>query len=267
HWTKMDVVTSLLLFFCSLGAAGIFCNLPLLFQISLYENMLNSLGPGIFGPMVLQELWLYDNKLSRVDDDTFRNLTHLRLLVLSRNQISYVSEGAFRGLTQLGEVSLHSNRLTSLQARTFEELPSLNVLLQQNPWRCDKNILPLRNWLKLYPSKVNQTLVVCETPLNLQGEIIAMLADEDLLPVSPSKDPVSASTERTRPHTDLPKQSSTSAEVLTTPTSEQENETNGGQGGGVQTNNISLIIIGCVCWKRNRRGNENISQMSRNSVL
>lgn len=310
---------------------GIFCNLPLLYQISLYENHLKSLSPGVFGPMALRELWLYDNKLSRVDDDTFRNLTQLRLVVLSRNQISYVSEGAFRGLTQLGEVSLHTNRLTSLQARTFEELPHLvnislennfitslpsdflkdlnnlgeidlrnnslpnlpqhnldslakaeNVLLQQNPWKCDKNILPLRNWLKLYPSKVNQTLVVCETPLNLKGEIIAMLADEDLMPVSPSEDPVLASTEKRRPHTDLPKQSSPSAEVLTTPTSKQENVTNRGKGQGVQANNISLIlialavvstviissvIIGCICWKRNRRGNENISQMSRNSVL
>ncbi|MEQ2229510.1 hypothetical protein ILYODFUR_019605 [Ilyodon furcidens] len=311
---------------------GILLNVPLLSQMSLYENNLESLGPGVFGPMALQQLWLYDNKLSRVDDDTFRNLTQLRLLVLSRNQISYVSDDAFRGLTRLGEVSLHTNRLTTLQARTFEQLPSLvnislennfiaslplgflkglnnlgeidlrnnslpnlqqdsldvftiakDVLLQQNPWRCDKDIVPLRNWLKQHPSKVNQTLVVCETPFRLKDEMIAMLTDENLMPVSPTKEPVLTSTEkRRRPHTHPPKQSTPSSAIKTTLASQQENVTNSGQGGFKETINnsdilialavvstviISLVIIGCVCWKRNRRGNENISQRNRNLVL
>uniref|UniRef100_G3P6N0 LRRNT domain-containing protein n=1 Tax=Gasterosteus aculeatus TaxID=69293 RepID=G3P6N0_GASAC len=162
------------------------------------------------------ELWLYDNRLRRVEDGAFRNLTQLRLLVLSRNQISSVSTGAFGGLEHLEEISLHTNLLTTLQAGLFQGLPSLvnislehnsisslpsgflrglsslgeidlrnnsfpnlkqesldalaiakDVLLQQNPWRCDKDILPLRDWLKKHTSKTNQTLVVCETPFSL----------------------------------------------------------------------------------------------------
>ncbi|CAG08059.1 unnamed protein product, partial [Tetraodon nigroviridis] len=210
---------------------GIFTNLPLLSQISLYKNQLESLGPGVFGPMPLKELWLYDNKLSRVEDDTFRNLTQLFLLVLSRNQISHVSAGAFRGLEKIGEISLHTNLLTSLEAGTFQGLPNLfhislehnflsslpagvlqgvnrlenidlhnnsfpnlpqtsldsltpatTVLLQQNPWRCDLYILPLRDWLRNHPSKANQTLVICESPFTTNGELIALLEDTNVVP-------------------------------------------------------------------------------------
>ncbi|GLD50085.1 uncharacterized protein AKAME5_002778500, partial [Lates japonicus] len=241
-------------------------------NISLYENQLESLGPGVFGPMALKELWLYDNKLSRVEGDTFRNLTQLHLLVLSRNQISYVATGAFRGLEQLGEISLHTNLLTNLQAGTFQGLPSLvnislehnfisslplgflqgvshlgqidlrnnslsnlpqesldalnvaeEVLLQLNPWRCDKDILPLRDWLRQHPSKANQTLVVCEIPPTLNGEVIALLTNENPMPLSSTEEPVLTSTEKRRkPHTPPTRRSTSSPAVKTTATSEHE---------------------------------------------
>ncbi|CAB1444730.1 unnamed protein product [Pleuronectes platessa] len=288
--------------------------------MSLYENQLESLGPGVFGPMPLQELWLYDNKLSRLEDDTFRNLTHLRLLVLSRNQINYVSSGTFRGLEKVGEISLHTNLLTTLQAGTFQGLPSLvnislehnfitslpvgfllgvshlgqidlrnnsfnsmpqesldalivtnEVLLQQNPWRCDKDILPLRDWLRQHPTKANQTLVVCELPFDLNGEVIALLTNENLMPLSSTEDPVLTSTEKRRkPNTPPTRRSTVPPAVNTTPTSEPEEVTSSGQGEqGPVTNNIgitliiiavvstviiSTLIVSCVCWRKNKRG-------------
>lgn len=312
---------------------GIFLNLPLLSQISLYKNQLGSLGPGVFGPMPLKELWLYDNKLSRVEDDTFGNLTQLFLLVLSRNQISGVSTGAFRGLDKIGEISLHTNLLTSLQAGTFRGLPNLfhislehnflsslpagvlqgvnrldnldlhnnsfpnlpqtsldaltvakTVLLRQNPWRCDPDILPLRDWLRNHPSKANQTLVVCESPPRLSGELVALLEDGDVSPLNSTLQPEPNSTKKDgQPVGPRATESPSSRPVKTTPTSDVEG--NAGDGGtetdaGLNTTWVVLIVIAvvsaviistlilsCVCWRRKKRGRGDIGRRNKNSVL
>uniref|UniRef100_A0A8C2Q264 Uncharacterized protein n=1 Tax=Cyprinus carpio TaxID=7962 RepID=A0A8C2Q264_CYPCA len=64
----------------SLLPGAIFLNLPNLTHISLYENQLSRLMPGTFGPMALQELWLYDNMLTHLEENVFHNLTEIRLL-------------------------------------------------------------------------------------------------------------------------------------------------------------------------------------------
>lgn len=312
---------------------GIFTNLPLLSQISLYKNQLESLGPGVFGPMPLKELWLYDNKLSRVEDDTFRNLTQLFLLVLSRNQISHVSAGAFRGLEKIGEISLHTNLLTSLEAGTFQGLPNLfhislehnflsslpagvlqgvnrlenidlhnnsfpnlpqtsldsltpatTVLLQQNPWRCDLDILPLRDWLRNHPSKANQTLVICESPSTTNGELIALLEDTNVVPPNSTLQPGLNSTEKDgKPIVPQTTESTFSNTVKTTPMSDAEENTGDGrtenEAGShetsviliviavVSTIIISTVILSCVCWRRKKRGRGDIGRRNKNSVL
>lgn len=312
---------------------GIFINLPLLSQISLYKNQLESLEPGLFGPMPLKELWLYDNNLSRVEDDTFRNLTQLNLLVLSRNQITHVSAGSFRGLEKIGEISLHTNLLTSLQAGTFLGLPNLfhislehnflsslpagvlqgvnqldnidlhnnsfanlpqtsldaltvatTVLLRQNPWRCDLDILPLREWLRNHPSKANQTLVICESPFRLNGQLIALLDDGDVIPLNSTLQPVLTSTEKDgKPSVPQTTESTSSNAVKTTPVSDVEENTGDGRRENeaglnntsvvliviavVSTVIISTVIVSCVCWRRKKRGRGDIGRRNKNSVL
>lgn len=312
---------------------GVFINLHLLSQISLYKNHLESLGPGVFGPMPMKELWLYDNNLSRVEDDTFRNLTQLFLLVLSRNQISHVSAGAFRGLDKIGEISLHTNLLSSLQAGTFQGLPNLfhislehnflsslpagvlqgvshlenidlhnnsfpnlpqssldtltvatKVLLQQNPWRCDRDILPLRDWLRKHPSKANQTLLICERPFDMNGELIALLEDDVLNPPNSTLQTGINSTENDgQPSVPPSTQSTSSNAVNTTPMSEAEGNNGDGQienETGLHVTSVILIvisvvsaviistlIISCVCWRRKKRGSGDIGHRNKNSVL
>lgn len=284
--------------------------------------------------MPLKELWLYDNKLSLVEDDTFSNLTQLFLLVLSRNQISHVSTGAFRGLEKIGEISLHTNLLRSLQSGTFRGLPHLfhislehnflstlpagvlqgvsrldnidlhnnsfpnlpqtsldtltvatKVLLQQNPWRCDRDILPLRDWLRNFPSKANQSLVMCETPSGMNGELIALLEDDDLIPLKSTLQPVVNSTEDSKPSIPQSTQitSSPSNAVKTTPMSEVEENAGDGQTENETGLNgtaviltvvavvsvviISTVIVSCMCWRRKKRGRADIGCRNKNSVL
>uniref|UniRef100_A0A3B3RWZ0 LRRCT domain-containing protein n=1 Tax=Paramormyrops kingsleyae TaxID=1676925 RepID=A0A3B3RWZ0_9TELE len=185
---------------------GIFLHVTRLQKLSLFQNRLENLGTSVFGPLLLTELWLYSNNLTRLEDGIFRNLTKLQLLILSRNSICSVSAGAFAGLSDLREVSLHTNRLVSLEEGTFahlnnlvnislrhnqiqslprgifHNLPRLRcIVLSQNPWRCDHDIIPFRNWLQAHWSKVpNLTSVVCQTPLNLSRINIAKLTDKDL---------------------------------------------------------------------------------------
>lgn len=311
---------------------GIFQNLPDLSQISLYENQLESLAPDVFGPMPLKELWLYDNKISRVEDDTFKNLTQLRLLVLSRNEINHVSVNAFRGLEQLGEVSLHTNLLRTLQDGTFQGLPKLvnislehnfikslpngflqgvshlgqidlrnnsfenlpqrtlesfsivdEILLHPNPWKCDKDIAPFRNWLQENPSKANQTLIVCDMPTNLEGEIIALLTDETLM-LSTTGQPAATTTIKTsNPQTPPIRKSTSLPAVKTTASSKTEEVTHSGhEEGETVTKNTSIILItiavvttvivcmilvSCVSWRRNKTGRGDIRHRNKNSVL
>lgn len=186
--------------------------------------------PGTFGPMALQELWLYDNMLTHLEENVFSNLTEIRLLVLSRNRIQHISPGAFNGLMKLEEISLHTNRLISIEAGIFKDLPKLanisiennqiqhipiklldgvsrlnllelqnnslpnlqkeflnslskvdNIILSQNPWRCDHDIIPFRDWLGQYPEKVkNLTSVTCDTPLFLNSRNIGELKEDDI---------------------------------------------------------------------------------------
>lgn len=117
----------------SLLPSAIFFNLPNLTHISLYNNQLYKLMPGTFGPMALQELWLYDNMLTHLEENVFSNLTEIRLLVLSRNRIQHISPGVFNGLMELEEISLHTNRLIDIEAGIFKGLPKLaNISIENN---------------------------------------------------------------------------------------------------------------------------------------
>lgn len=104
--------------------------------------------------MTLEQLWLYDNELSHPEEVTFRNPTQLHLLVLS-NQIS------FRGL------------------ESMESTQPMEMWLY--PAICD--------YIGFSSSKANESLVLCDTPHTLNGEVIVPLTEDELKPLSPMDDP------------------------------------------------------------------------------
>ncbi|XP_050967675.1 LOW QUALITY PROTEIN: leucine-rich repeat-containing protein 15 [Labeo rohita] len=319
----------------SLLPNAIFFNLPNLTHISLYENQLSRLTPGTFGPMALQELWLYDNMLTHLEENVFSNLTEIRLLVLSRNRIQHISPGAFSGLMKLEEISLHTNRLTTVEAGIFKGLPKLvnisiennqiqhiplklldglphlhllelqnnslqnlpkeflnslsivdNIIVNQNPWRCDRDIIPFRDWLGQYPEKVkNLTSLMCFTPPVLNVRNIRDLKEDDFMvsqtpvvtTVDLSAESTPADSEPTEGH--LPHTSPTKTSNSTT----VPEDTSGGDavGQGLSKDKLIIIIaivctavivgiIACVLWRRNKRGSEDLDRQRKrktNSVI
>ncbi|XP_058635321.1 leucine-rich repeat-containing protein 15 [Onychostoma macrolepis] len=322
----------------SLLPSAIFLNLPNLTHISLYENQLSRLMPGTFGQMALQELWLYDNMLTHIEENVFSNLTEIRLLVLSRNRIQHISLGAFNGLMEVEEISLHTNRLTSIEVGTFKGLPKLanisiennqiqhipiklldgvshlyllelqnnslsnlpkqfldslsivdNIMVHQNPWMCDHDITPFRDWLGQYPEKVkNLTSLTCYAPPALNGRSIRELKEDDVMvsqtatatTVDISPESTQADSEPTERH--VPHTSPTKTSDSTTVSKEIEDTSEGNAvGQGLSKDKLIIIlaivctavifgIIACVLWRRNKRGSQDLDRQRKrktNSVI
>lgn len=261
-----------------------FMNLTQLHLLVLSRNEISYISKGAFrGLNHLGEVSLHTNRLTTLQAGTFKDLPNLVNISLEHNFISSLPLGLLKGLHHLGQIELQNNSLPNLSQENLNALfVAQKILLHQNPWRCDKDILPLRDWLKQHPSKVNQTLVLCETPFNLNGETIATLSDEDLMLVNSTKEPVlTSSVKRRIPSTFSPKQSTSPSDVNATPTAEIEQVTSSGKADGGIVNNPSIIliaiavvattvissIIGCVCWRRNKTGKANIGHRNKNAVL
>ncbi|XP_010171716.1 leucine-rich repeat-containing protein 19 [Antrostomus carolinensis] len=117
----------------------------------------------------LTELYLNENMITVLHNNSFCKLTNLILLAISNNHISTVHKAAFAGLNQLSVLNLSYNMITQLDSDVFTSLKSLTVLnLQQNllksfsikssfklikiilsgnPWTCSCDLLDLKIWL------------------------------------------------------------------------------------------------------------------------
>ncbi|XP_030368621.1 leucine-rich repeat-containing protein 19 [Strigops habroptila] len=117
----------------------------------------------------LTELYLNENMITVLYNNSFCNLTKLVILDISNNHISTVHKAAFAGLNQLSVLNLSYNMITQLDSDIFTSLKSLTVLnlqynslkyfhikssfklikivLAGNPWTCSCNLLDLQIWL------------------------------------------------------------------------------------------------------------------------
>lgn len=117
----------------------------------------------------LTELYLNENMITLLYNNSFCNLTKLIILDISNNQISTVQKAAFAGLNQLLMLNLSYNMITQLDSDVFTSLNSLTVLnlhynllksfdiksslklikivLAENPWTCSCDLLDLQIWL------------------------------------------------------------------------------------------------------------------------
>ncbi|XP_062456196.1 leucine-rich repeat-containing protein 19 [Rhea pennata] len=117
----------------------------------------------------LTELYLNENVITVLYNNSFCKLTKLTILDISHNHIITVHQAAFVGLNQLTKLNLFHNNITQLDSDVFTSLKSLKVLnlqdnllksfhikssfklitiiLAGNPWNCSCDLLDLQKWL------------------------------------------------------------------------------------------------------------------------
>jgi Leucine-rich repeat (LRR) protein len=78
---------------------------------------------------MLETLILTNNAIDTIDGETFRYLTRLQILDLSRNQLQFLPDNAFYGLENLEELYLSQNAITSLTERHLIHLTKLRRLV------------------------------------------------------------------------------------------------------------------------------------------
>uniref|UniRef100_A0A8C3NB00 Uncharacterized protein n=1 Tax=Geospiza parvula TaxID=87175 RepID=A0A8C3NB00_GEOPR len=146
----------------------------------------------------LTELYLNDNNITVLNNNSFYNLKNLITLDISNNCISTVHKAAFAGLNQLSVLNLSYNMIVQLDSDTFTSLESLRVLnlqynflkyfhikssfklikivLAGNPWICSCDLLDLQIWLTTSNVTLeNESNTTCTLP-NMEKISIKMAA-------------------------------------------------------------------------------------------
>uniref|UniRef100_A0A8C9VV12 LRRCT domain-containing protein n=1 Tax=Scleropages formosus TaxID=113540 RepID=A0A8C9VV12_SCLFO len=182
---KLESLETLLLSDNDIGRVSpeTFRGLGKLKKLSLSGNVLQEIPQGTFDDLLeLEYLSLRQNKIQHLPGSLFSKLENLRKLFLSKNQLSRLSEGLFLNLRNLEQLTVFENRLESLGTGLLDFLNGTEeVVLTQNPWRCDQDILPLRDWLLGHQSKVkNLSTLVCLSPPTLKGTRIVDLTTKVL---------------------------------------------------------------------------------------
>ncbi|NXI45159.1 LRC19 protein, partial [Galbula dea] len=149
--------------------ANLFQNVTIL-SLKTNNISLKDSDKGILQSFInLTELYLNENMITVLYNNSFCNLTKLSILDISNNHISTVHKAAFAGLNQLSVLNLSYNMITQLDSDVFTSLRSLAVLnlqsnvlksfhiksplklntivLAGNPWTCSCDFLDLHIWL------------------------------------------------------------------------------------------------------------------------
>ncbi len=270
---------------------NVFSNLTEIHLLVLSRNRIQHIFPGAFnGLMELEELSLHTNRLTSIEVGIFKGLPKLAKISIENNQIQHIPIQLLDGVSHLHLLELQNNTLTNLPKQFLDSLSIVdNIMVHQNPWRCDHDIIPFRDWLGQYPEKVkNLTSLMCYAPPTLNGRNIRALKEDDVLvsqtatattvDISPeSTQAYSEPTERHSLHTSTTKPSDS------TTVSKETEDTSGGNavGQGLSKDKLIIIlaivcsavivgIIVCVLWRRNKQGSQDFDRQrkrSTNSVI
>lgn len=97
-------------------------------NLQLEDNQITSIQSGAFVGSGVTEIHLRNNRLTRIESETFTNMPNLDYLDVSNNLIANIDAGAFGNLPQLWKVDFTGNQLTTLHANVFAPLPSISWL-------------------------------------------------------------------------------------------------------------------------------------------
>ncbi|NXX74100.1 LRC19 protein, partial [Urocolius indicus] len=150
----------------------------------------------------LTELYVSENAIAVLYNNSFCNLTKLVILDISNNHISTVHKAAFAGLNQLSVLNLSYNMISQLDSDVFTSLKSLTVLnlqynllkkfhtkssfkltkivLAGNLWNCSCDLLDLQIWLTVSNVTMeNENNTTCTFPTTKEKTSIKTAAIQD----------------------------------------------------------------------------------------
>ncbi|XP_028816704.1 SLIT and NTRK-like protein 4 isoform X2 [Denticeps clupeoides] len=191
-----------------------FLNFTHAVSLQLGNNKLQNVEGGAFvGLSALKQLHLNNNELKELRADTFRGIENLEYLQADYNLIKYIEKGAFNKLHKLKVLILNDNLIQSLPENIFrfaslthldirgnriQKLPYLGVLehigrivelqLDDNPWNCTCDLLPLKAWLENMPYNIFIGEAICETPSDLYGRLLKETNKQELCPMGVGSD-------------------------------------------------------------------------------
>ncbi|XP_009638014.1 platelet glycoprotein V [Egretta garzetta] len=162
----------------------VFSNLTNLELLVLSFNPeLSVLPKNVFsGLNELRGLSLHTNNISSLPEGIFQSLQKLQNISLFQSRLEALPRNLFHNLKHLQKVYLNSTKLQSLPGDFFTALPELQeVFLDNNPWKCDCQILGFQEWLQKSMEIVkNVQSLMCDSPLALQNISLVALADHHL---------------------------------------------------------------------------------------
>ncbi|KAG8518430.1 Leucine-rich repeat-containing protein 19, partial [Galemys pyrenaicus] len=135
----------------------------------------------------LTELYLIENNVSVLYNNSFANLSNLEILNICKNSIHLIQQDAFVGLNKLKQLYLCQNKILHLNPGMFVSLKNLILLnlqgnlisyfdvppwfhleliiLHENPWNCSCSLLNLQNWLNTSNVTLeNENITMCSYP-------------------------------------------------------------------------------------------------------
>ena len=113
-----------------------FRGLRSLTTLDLYNNKLSLIRNDTFKDMpLLEELKLYENRIECVETNAFRGLVNLKILRLNANRLRTLDAGVFNDLSLLEELYIQKNSLISFQDNLFDGLVNLIQL------ECNSNLI------------------------------------------------------------------------------------------------------------------------------
>ncbi|XP_058055872.1 relaxin receptor 2-like [Anopheles bellator] len=107
---------------------GMIPQLVTLQTLSLAKNQIDAVEVSALNLPSLEHLYLSENQLAVIRNDTFGNLTNLVGLFLNSNKITHFELDAFCGVSKLATLNLQGNKFDRIDRRVLDNLTNLHYI-------------------------------------------------------------------------------------------------------------------------------------------